>query len=98
MVRAYIAGPMTGISLFNYPAFHAKAAELRALGWHVVNPVENGLPADARWEDHMREDIRSMMSCDTIYLLPGWKKSRGATLELHIAEKLGFAVVYGGIE
>ena len=28
----YISGPMTGLPEFNYPAFFAKAAELRAEG------------------------------------------------------------------
>lgn len=32
----YLCGPMTGLPEYNYPAFHAAAAELRAQGWHVV--------------------------------------------------------------
>lgn len=36
----YLAGPMTGLPDLNFPTFHARAAELRALGHEVVNPAE----------------------------------------------------------
>lgn len=36
----YVAGPMRGIPLFNFPAFHAAAAKLRADGHFVFNPAE----------------------------------------------------------
>jgi hypothetical protein len=32
MKRIYIAGPMTGLPEFNYPAFNAEAQRLRGLG------------------------------------------------------------------
>ena len=83
---------MTGIDDFNAPAFNAEAARLRALGCYVVNPTENGLPPDAAWTEHMRTDIRDMMDCEAIHMLPGWTKSKGAMLEYHIASKLGFAI------
>lgn len=91
-LRTYISGPMTGIADFNRPAFAAEAARLRAEGVYVVNPAENGLPPDAAWVDHLRADIRDMMDCNAIHMLPGWTKSKGAMLEYHIASKLGFTI------
>lgn len=92
--RWYVAGPMTGIPELNFPAFHAKAAELRALGFHVENPAEINADPKAKWEDCMRADIARLVTCDAIVLLPGWEKSRGALLEHYLAETLGLTVVF----
>lgn len=35
----YVAGPMTGIAEFNFPAFFAAQAALEAQGWVVWNPA-----------------------------------------------------------
>lgn len=39
-MNVYLAGPMRGLKNFNFPAFYAAAAELRALGHTVFNPAE----------------------------------------------------------
>ncbi len=38
--RVYIAGPMRGIKLYNFPAFDAEENYLTRLGCEVVNPAE----------------------------------------------------------
>lgn len=96
-MKTYIAGPMSGIKDFNHPAFHAKAAELRAAGEEVINPAEFDaeIGPDQPWETYLRRDVVLLATeCDKMVLLPNWRRSRGAQLEHHIAKKLGFTVTY----
>jgi hypothetical protein len=39
-LRIYVAGPMRGIPEFNFPAFNAVSATLKAMGHTVFNPAE----------------------------------------------------------
>jgi hypothetical protein len=91
--RLYLAGPMTGIEDFNFPAFHDMGAKLRALGYIVENPAEHGVVDGAVWADYMAYDLTRLGLCGIIALLPGWEKSQGARLEVLIAERLGMTVV-----
>lgn len=89
----YISGPMTGLPDFNRVAFLAAEKALRDLGHEPVNPVYNGVPDKAPWHEHMRADIKMLMDCDVIVMLPGWMDSKGAKLEQCIAHWLGMRVV-----
>lgn len=93
--RVFVCGPMTGLPELNYPAFMARAAELRAAGYHVENPAENPAPACGTWAGYMRLSIPQLCSCDAIDLLPGWAGSRGATAEHRVAVDLGIPVFAG---
>jgi hypothetical protein len=84
-MKLYVAGPMSGIKDWNFPAFHAAAAQLRSLGFEVVNPAELCPDTSMSWADCMREDIKALVDCHGVALLPGWENSKGATLERHIA-------------
>lgn len=87
---------MSGLPEFNFPAFNAEAARLRALGYDVVNPAEIEHKNNANWHDCLRRDIVELLTCDTIALLPGWGASRGAKLEHAVAIGLDMQVFVAG--
>lgn len=80
---------MTGYPDFNRPAFYAAAAYLRMQGYEVASPAE--LEGDDRdpWETWMRKALTLMLTCDAVAFLPGWRTSRDAWLEHHVATALG---------
>ncbi|SFP14836.1 DUF4406 domain-containing protein [Pseudomonas sp. NFPP28] len=92
MKRIYLSGPMTNMLDLNFPLFNSTAASLRAAGHSVINPAELN-PDPGTWNDCMRRDIAALMNCDTVATPPGWEHSKGARLEVLIAERLGMAVV-----
>ena len=92
--RIYIAGPMTGLPEYNFPAFHAAAERLRQAGWEPVNPAENfDGRTDLPREDYLRADVKLLIECDAVAMLSGWEDSRGAKLEYLLARELVLPVL-----
>lgn len=94
----YLSGPMTGLPELNFPTFHAAARALRTLGYSVLNPAEfktatDGMTEAEAWRSYMQVDIKALVDCDAIVMLPGWPESRGATLERNIAIGLSMRVM-----
>lgn len=104
-MHVYLAGPMSGIEKFNYPAFDSAASVLRDLGYEVTNPVEldhetgvsgvishsYGIIDDTGWAQCLSRDLSAMLASDVdgVVVLPGWERSKGASLEVHVARALG---------
>lgn len=88
----YVAGPMSGLPEFNYPAFRQAQADLEAKGYTVLNPVDaekdNTTGEHQTWQWYMRKALVMVAQADGIALLPGWENSRGASLEHHVATSL----------
>lgn len=92
-MRLYVAGPMTGLPEFNYPAFFKAADQLKQVGIIPVNPARaDGREGCRDWLDFMRESLKDLAVCDGIATLVGWEESRGAVLEVHIVRSLGLPV------
>lgn len=96
----YLAGPMRGITDYNYPLFFSVADRLRAMGYKVENPAQNcgitlslavynATHTSKQFADYMKADLCNLSRADAICLLPGWRSSQGARLEYHIAMELG---------
>lgn len=91
--RVYIAGPMTGIDDYNFPAFFAAEENIKSLGFEVENPARHGIVEGATWADYMAYDLGRLALCNTIFMLPGWSKSKGATIERNLAKSLGMTIL-----
>lgn len=95
-MKVYIAGPMSGLPDFNYPAFHEAAKALQAVGHTYHNPANaeslNTTGKPQSWDWYMRHAITMLVHAEGVALLPGWEKSKGATLEHLIALQLGMEI------
>lgn len=102
----YIAGPMTGIERFNFPAFDAARDALMDQGWHVISPADmdrrdgfdetactgyESLTIEQR-RRFARNDVGAILTVDAVFVLPGWDKSTGARNEVMVAGWLGVPV------
>jgi len=90
--RIYIAGRVSGIDYdeaLSAFADAAKAVEQR--GDYPVNPT---LYCDKEWDWQtcMRTVIPLLVTCDGVYMMKGWRQSKGAKLEHFIALKLGLTI------
>ena len=101
MKVVYVSGGMTGYENLNKEKFNKKTEELRNIGHFVINPVEISIDVEkrcfeneAKREDYLKEDIKYLIICDTIYFLEGWSKSEGAVLEYIIAKALNLHIVF----
>lgn len=95
--KVYISGPIEHYDLEERKAtFHTEELCLRHLGYIPVNPFNNGLPQPGNWREHMNADIRMLLDCRYITLLPGWEKSKGCRLELDVAMSTGLEILNFG--
>lgn len=105
-MRCYIAGPMRGYPLFNFPAFDAARDWLILLEWQPVSPADldrqvgvtqftapDTMPENFIY-DALRRDFMALCQCEAIVFLPGWESSSGAKAERFVAEQIGLKVFY----
>ena len=104
MSIVYISGPMAGYPDLNSAAFRAAEHAIwesgrEPLNPHDIQPHAHGgrcpvVYGDAKPGDHdggcyLRGDLIAMLrGADTIYMLPGWSRSKGAQIEVLIARLL----------
>jgi len=90
----YLSGPMTGLPDYNYPTFAHEAARLRGLGHDVLNPAENFAGDTSRpRHEYIRHDVALLLMAEAVAVLPGWRRSKGALLEVAIAEELALPIL-----
>ena len=91
-MKVYLSGKISGVEITEAQNKFAEAEKLIRckFGYDVINPLK--LPHDHghTWEEYLKEDIKAMLTCDSIYMLSDWEISRGATVEYNLAKELNF--------
>lgn len=92
--RIYIAGPMRGYPEHNFPAFRDAEARFARVGFDVISPVTIGEALfgndpSVPGGEYIRADVRALVDCASIALLPGWERSTGARCEAVVARTIG---------
>lgn len=107
-MRIYIAGPMSGYYIWNWPAFDAVRDKVNAMGFEAVSAADlnraRGLD-DSMYPDEsaggtraeaLLDDLKHLATCDAIFLMTGWERSKGAKVELLFARYLDLTVFFPG--
>lgn len=93
--RIYISGPISGHDIEERrKVFKMAQTFLEAQDYDVVNPMENGLPAEVTTREHMKRDIELLMTCDCIYMMRRWTHSKGCKVEFDVATAIGLPVYF----
>lgn len=103
-MKVYIAGPMTGYPEHNFPAFDAARNKIISEGNVPVSPADisranvfPGANADGTITAEaycffVKLDFIALLECDEVLILEGWAKSRGAKLEIAVAQACGIPI------
>ena len=98
-MKVYIAGPMTGKPLWNFPAFDRMRDWLTLQGHKPISPAdmdrevgfseERQTLAGFDMQAARDRDIAAIKECDAVMMLDGWQNSVGATAEYCLARWFG---------
>ena len=67
--KIYLSLPISGYDIEERRSTARSIADALSDEWEVVNPLENGLPADAGTHAHMRRDFELLIGCDAIFMM-----------------------------
>lgn len=93
-MKIYISGQITGLEVTEaFERFERAEKHLESLGFDPVNPMKKTSVAENKtWKEYMLEDIELLWDCDVIYMLDNYEDSRGAKVEMAIAEALDIKI------
>ncbi|MDR0443238.1 MAG: DUF4406 domain-containing protein [Treponema sp.] len=102
MKSIYLCGPVSGRTIKETAGHFLSVEETirramknsgRSIIYVISNPLRFCSP-DSDWRKAMRDCVRELADCGGIALLQGWQKSKGAAIELKLAQDLHIPVVY----
>lgn len=94
-MKIYLSGPVTGTEDAKERFANAEKA-LLASGHEVINPLSicECMPESTTWAEYMDITLAAMKRADAVYMMKGWERSHGATIEYHYAVGAGMTVYY----
>lgn len=92
--KIYLSGKISGLPICEaIKNFESAENQLKGFA-NIVNPMRLRHDHDKSWQSYMKEDIRALIDCDAIAMLPNYESSKGALIELNLAKSLGFEIIY----
>lgn len=93
-MKVYISGPISGNKFYKQD-FERAEEDLRSEGYEPVNPAavyEEGMCMT--YKEYIDNDLELLAKCDGIYMLRGWRGSKGARLEHQYAITTGMWIAH----
>lgn len=98
----YISGPMSGMKDWEYERLFEDAVNelLDVYNYDyddIVNPAYLHYVCNSpkiTWDQYMQVDLLWLSYCDTIYMLKGWRNSKGAVMEHEFAVQNHYKIIY----
>lgn len=111
-MRVYVSGPISSETNVNRAErkarFNRCEAWIRANipEWDIVNPTSLtacdskwcGIDDGHSWQCWLKYDLIALLECDAIAFLPEYEISKGAQLELLVAEAMGLKQYFANSE
>lgn len=97
--KIYISGAITGVADY-MKHFQSAEDEINEVyensGVMVLNPakINANMPEGTSYEEYMKMAFCLLEMCDTIYMLKGWEKSRGANREYGYALGKDMTIIF----
>jgi hypothetical protein len=93
--KCYIAGKISDLEEQVYKAnFKAAKSQVIAMCYIPVSPIELPHNHGKNWEEFMKEDIIAMLQCDAVFALDNYHQSKGAVIEVTLAQLLGIKIIH----
>lgn len=99
--KIYLSSKMTGLGDYGVSNFDREEKYLKSLGFkNIVNPscIGKKYGYNRSYAFYLKEAIKMLLTCDTIYLFGNWENSKGAQLERSIAKALNMEIVEASVK